>query len=289
MYKEIMVPLDGSKLSEGVLPYVRCLAQALNTPVQLLHVNDPETVAGISHPNRGEDYLRDLQRAVLKSLSVSCSVEIGKPAEVIIDMAAQDRNTLIAMATHGRSGMQRWVLGSVAHKVLQATVNPLLLVRPLEKPPFDSVQLKTLVVPLDGSHLAERVLPHALAICTALKSELILTRVCSIPIGVQVAPEAAYVPNLNQLGETIRAEARTYLEAKVEQLRAGGMDRVSYILMEGDSAAEIIDLARKTSDNLLAMCTHGRTGLSRWVIGSVTERVVRHCGDPVLVVRAMPA
>jgi nucleotide-binding universal stress UspA family protein len=287
MYKQILVPLDGSKLAESVLPYVRCLAQALKAPVQLLHVNDPETVAGIAHPNRGEDYLRSVQSSVLKSLSVSSSVESGKAAEVIIDTAARDQSTLIAMATHGRSGIQRWLLGSVGHKVLHATANPLLLVRPQEQPSSDSVQLKTLVVPLDGSHLAEKVLPHALALARALKSELILTRVCSIPIGVQVVPEAAYVPNLNQLGESIREEAKLYLEAKVEQLRAEGMDGVSYVLMEGDSAAEIIDLARKTRDNLLAMCTHGRTGLNRWAIGSVTERVVRHCGDPVLVVRAL--
>jgi len=287
MYHQILVPLDGSKLAESVLPYVRCLARALNAPVQLLHVNDPETVAGIANPNRGVDYLRNVQSSVLNSLSVSSSVETGKPAEVIIDMAARDRNTLIAMATHGRSGVQRWLLGSVGHKVLHATANPLLLVRPGEQPPSDSVQLKTLVVPLDGSHLAERVLPHALALARALKSELILTRVFSLPVGVQVAPEAAYVPNLSQLRENIREEASAYLKAKVEQLRAEGVDGVSCVLMEGDSASEIIDLARKTPDNLLAMCTHGRTGLSRWAIGSVTERVVRHCGDPVLIVRAL--
>jgi nucleotide-binding universal stress UspA family protein len=287
MYQQILVPLDGSKLSESVLPYVRCLARALNVPVRLLHVNDPETVAGIANPSRGEDYLRKIQNSVLKLLAVSSSVETGKAAEVIVDMAARDRSTLIAMATHGRSGVQRWLLGSVGHKVLHATANPLLLVRPGEPPPPDSVQLKTLVVPLDGSHLAERVLPHAVALARALKSELILTRVFSIPVGVQVAPEAAYVPNLSQLRENIREEARVYLEAKVERLRAEGVDGVSCVLMEGDSAAEIIDLARKTPDNLLAMCTHGRTGLSRWAIGSVTERVVRHCGDPVLVVRAL--
>jgi nucleotide-binding universal stress UspA family protein len=286
MYNEILVPLDGSKLAEGVLPYARCFAEAFSVPVKLLHINDPEVVAAYSHPMQGEDYLKDLARSALAGLSVNVSVEIGKPAEVIADIGAGRRDALIAMATHGRSGIRRWLLGSVAEKVLHATVNPLLVVRPEEKPPSGPVRLKTVLVPLDGSHLAEKVLPHARAIAAALKAELVLTRVFSAPIAAQVVSEGVRAPDFNQVKEALRKEARTYLEEKVEALRAGDGADVSHILMEGDSAAEIIDLARKTPDNLLAMCTHGRTGVSRWVIGSVTERVVRHSGDPVLVIRA---
>jgi nucleotide-binding universal stress UspA family protein len=235
---------------------------------------------------QGEDYLKDLARSALAGLSVNLSVEIGKPAEVIVDIGAGQREALIAMATHGRSGIRRWLLGSVAEKVLHATVNPLLVVRPEEKAPSGPVRLKTVLVPLDGSHLAEKVLPHARAIATALKSELVLTRVFAAPIAAQVVSEGVRAPDFNQVKEALRNEARSYLEEKAEALRAGDGADVSHILMEGDSAAEIIDLARKTPNDLLAMCTHGRTGVSRWVIGSVTERVVRHSGDPVLVIRA---
>jgi nucleotide-binding universal stress UspA family protein len=84
----------------------------------------------------------------------------------------------------------------------------------------------------------------------------------------------------------VKEEAGAYLEAKVDELRQNGVEKVSSILLLGSGADEIIDLARTTPDNLIAMCTHGRSGVKRWALGSVTEKVVRHSGDPVLVVRA---
>jgi nucleotide-binding universal stress UspA family protein len=95
-----------------------------------------------------------------------------------------------------------------------------------------------------------------------------------------------YIPNNDALLNLVREEAGTYLEAKVNELHQNGVEKVSSILMVGSGADEIIDLARGTPDNLIAMCTHGRSGVNRWVLGSVTEKVVRHSGDPVLVVRA---
>jgi nucleotide-binding universal stress UspA family protein len=89
----------------------------------------------------------------------------------------------------------------------------------------------------------------------------------------------------HRLRERIREEVATYLDGKVQQLQADGVRRVSSIAIEGDAAGEIIDLARKTPNNLIAMSTHGRSGIQRWVLGSVAEKVIQHSGDPVLVVR----
>jgi len=94
------------------------------------------------------------------------------------------------------------------------------------------------------------------------------------------------VPNFDRLSADMKAEAENYLVEKVKQLRWEGLDKVTYLVPPGDAAEEIISLARQSPDNLVAMCTHGRSGVGRWVLGSVTDRVVRHCGDPVLVVRA---
>jgi nucleotide-binding universal stress UspA family protein len=219
-------------------------------------------------------------------------VEQGNPAGIIVDLAGVQSRTLIAMATHGYSGAQRWLLGSVAEKVLHAMTTPLLLVRPAARETGGEARLNTVLVPLDGSGLAEKVLPTVTEMATRLRLEVVLVRVV---IHVYVgAPDAVLpvlgvnIPNQNELWVQASSEASKYLAGKVEQLRVAGLSDVSSVLIDGSAegaAAEIIDLARKTKDNLVAMSTHGRSGVERWVTGSVAERVVRHSSDPVLLIR----
>ena len=304
MYRKIMVPLDGSQLSEGILPYVRSFAEALKVPVELLHVIDPEIITTFSDPDKGRyvdvveadmqqhgiHYLEQVARKQLPRqpsgvFTVSRTVAIGKPAEIIVDRGSAESGILIAMATHGRSGVQRWLLGSVADKVLRAATNHLLLVRTTggAQPP-EAAPLKAVLVPLDGSMVAERVLPSVATLAKKMNLEIVLLRVCSLPV---LAYEMeGYGPGFAELEGQIREEARGYLEEKVQQLKAEGLERTSYVVLQGDGAAEIIALARKTPENLIAMCTHGSSGLGRWVLGSVTDRVVRNSGDPVLVISA---
>jgi len=141
-------------------------------------------------------------------------------------------------------------------------------------------------VPLDGSKLAETVLPRAIELAKKLSLEIVLTRAYQIPLSAYAGADAAYIPNNDELLTLVREEAGAYLEAKVNELKQNGIEKVSSILLVGPGADEIIDLARTTPDNLIAMCTNGRSGVKRWALGSVTEKVVRHSGDPVLVVRA---
>ena len=299
IYSKLLVTLDGSQLSEGILPYARSLAKTLSVPVELLQVIDPDVISALSDPrvgryvyvveaemkSTGRDYLKSVAGSFLDSGTTNYSAEIGNPAEVIADRAAAHSGTLIAMATHGRSGAQRWFLGSVANKVLHAATNPLLLVRATDKSETSTeAPLKTVLVPLDGSPLAELVLPHVAEVAKSMKLEVVLLRVYSVP--VQLYAGEGYAPDYPQLLESIRRETKNYLEGKVQQLEAEGLDKISYVMLEGDAASEIIDIAQKTPDNLVAMCTRGRSGVGRWVLGSVTDRVVRHCGDPVLVIRS---
>lgn len=284
MYDSILVPLDGSKLSEGILPYVRSLSKALDIPVELLHVNDPETLTAFSPPLQGADYLKGVADSFHHSAGVRFAVDIGKPAEMIVDLAAASPGTLIAMATHGRSGVKRWVLGSVTEKVLHAAANPLLLVRGTEEQGFEAdVMLKRVFVPLDGSELAERVLHHVIGLAKRMNLSVILVRTYALPLDVY---GQGYMVNANTFLDDIRNEAKSYLEKKVEELKSGGLARVSSLLVEGNAAVEILQLAEGAPGSLLTMCTHGRSGIGRWVLGSVTERVVRHSREPVLVIRA---
>ncbi|MDH3444670.1 MAG: universal stress protein [Deltaproteobacteria bacterium] len=299
MYSKILVPLDGSKTAELVLPHARALARKFNLPIELLCVIDiAEVAAHLSAVNAR--YMDAMVEAELKNcrsyldgivksldnLPTACAVEKGRADEVIFQKAAADTRTLIAMATHGRSGLNRWLLGSVAEKVLRATENPLFLVRVNEATAFGDVQsLKSILVPLDGSELAESALPHAAEIAKKLNLEIILLRTFELPVSAFYGTEE-YFPKYEELRARTREEAGTYIDGKVAGLKARGLQRVSGTVVEGEAGEKIIEIARGHADTMVAMCTHGRSGVRRWMLGSVTEKVVRHCGDPVLVISA---
>lgn len=182
------------------------------------------------------------------------------------------------MATHGRSGLSRWLLGSTVDKVLRAASNPLFLVPPGEEVSTDrSAMLDSVTVPLDGSELAESILPSVIKLATAIKLKVRLMR-------------GYYVTNIlfrDELRDLPRSknEALRYLDAKVQQLKNEGLVHVVSFVLKGQPAEAIIEAARGTSKGLIAMCTHGRSGVSGWLLGSVTEKVVRLSGSPVLVIR----
>ncbi len=229
------------------------------------------------------NYLKGVATSFPDSRSVGCTVEIGIPAEVIVHKASSQPDILIAMSTRGCSGIQRWLIGSVADKVLHSTTGPLLFVKgkTTAKTRGDAI-LRKILVPLDGSPLAEKALPYVVQLATKMMMEVVLVRAPAAPRAAFVAEESD--PAFQQIAKEIVAKAQTYLEARVKELQAKGL-KVSSLLLEGEAAGEIIDLARKTPDNLIAIYTHGWSGIGRWVLGNVTERVVRHSGDPVLIIR----
>jgi nucleotide-binding universal stress UspA family protein len=204
---------------------------------------------------------------------------------VIIETAAQNKGTLVAMATHGRTGMSRWLLGSVAEKVLRGSMNPLLLVRAGEGGRGDgSVKFKTIIVPLDTSPLAETVLRGVTDLAKVLQLKVILAHAYAAPLSAYYGAEDYYSPDYRSVAAQLKDEARKYLDGKVEELKGRGLAKVSSVLLEGSAAEEIIAFTRSEPNSLLAICTHGYSGVKRFALGSVTEKVVRHCGDPVLVV-----
>jgi nucleotide-binding universal stress UspA family protein len=286
MYNKILVPLDGSPLAEQILPYVRLLAVTDNIPVELLWVNDVEIAQ--SPPRLGKEYLRQATAKYMAAVKRIDSIEAdGKPTEEIVRRAEAEPSCLIAMATHGMSGMRRWLIGSVASKVAQLAHNPLLLVRPTENAdPAMTIELKTTFVPLDGSGLAEKALPHAVALAKRLKLAVQLLRVYALPSDVYIVADGVIAQGAVQFREATHKEAERYLEGKVESLRAEGLDHVIGTAMEGDAASEIIDLAAKTANSLIVMSTHGRSGIGRWLLGSVADKAIQHSRAPVLLIRA---
>jgi nucleotide-binding universal stress UspA family protein len=301
MYARILVPVDGSKTAEKVLPFARFLARRLKLPVELLEVIDVAEIGRRIPPDKAQyvstalenvarnsaQYLNKIAGTFPEAL-VSCTVDKGTAAEVIVDKAAAEKNSLINMATHGHSGINRWLLGSVAEKVLRAATNPLLLIRATEEAKTEGEAiLRCAIVPLDGSELAESVLPTVAELAKSLQLDVVLFRAYVLPhSALAVDPEGLYLASDEELIATMRDEVVAYLDKKAQAMKESGIERVSTIAEYGLAADEIISLARKTPDNLIAMCTHGRSGVKRWVLGSVTETVVRHSGDPVLVIRS---
>jgi nucleotide-binding universal stress UspA family protein len=300
MFAKMLIPLDGSRTAEKVLPYARAMGGVLKIPVELLAVVDIGDMATHMTASKArflDTMVQDAERSSVEYLkgvaakatgvNIKCNVEKGRPEEVIIEKAAADKNTLIAMATHGRSGLNRWMLGSVAEKVLRGCENPLLLVRASEEiNPEEKIQIKSVIVPLDGSELAECALPPVVALAKAMNLEVVLFRAYSIPYSVYSGTDGYSAIDFEELLAGVKDEAVEYLEKKTVELKKDGVAKVSYVAKEGFSADEIIALGRATADNLIAMCSHGRSGVKRWVLGSVTETVVRHSGEPILVVRA---
>jgi nucleotide-binding universal stress UspA family protein len=153
-----------------------------------------------------------------------------------------------------------------------------------ERKTGEAASLKRIMVPLDGSTLAELVLPEAEELARKMDLEMVLVRAYAVPTPLYTAETYTY--NIQELWDQISKEAEDYLAEKVRQLQAQGVKTVSAMPVAGVAAEKIIDLAREKTASLVAMCTHGRTGVGRWVMGSVTERVVRHSDNPVLVIRA---
>jgi len=301
MFSKIVVPLDGSPLAEVAVPYARALAQNGNLPVELLSVIDLAEVARHIATERGlfldtlddfethrrDEYLSSLAKS-FTGLPVSWLIERGEAAGLIVERAAADKAALVCMATHGRSGLQRWLLGSVAEKVLRATENPLLLVRASDPLPVVASQpFDHIIVPVDGSRAAEHLLPVVADLARGTDIEVILFRAYNVPYGSFYEGGGSYAVDLPRLKASMETEVQQYLEECREILARTGLAKVSYASNEGLAADAIIDFARNKPGSLIAMCSHGRSGVQRWVLGSVTETVVRHAHNPVLILRAV--
>jgi nucleotide-binding universal stress UspA family protein len=300
----MLVPLDGSKTAESALPYARALAERLDADVELLVVVDLGGISGsvsadevaklndVQASRKPDEYLTKVAKTFPQARA-RFRVERGTAASIIIDEAAADKDTLIIMASHGRSGIHRWLLGSVAEKVLRGTSNPLLLIRASEKAPAEGqATLRSIVVPLDGSKLGELALAPALELARSLGTEVVLVRAYEFPATAYYRADdfpsgaAAFIPSYAELVEEMSREAREYLDVKVKEISAREPVRVRAEIIEGPAAERIIDLARNAAGSLIAMSTHGRSGLKRWILGSVTEKVARHAESPVLIIRA---
>jgi nucleotide-binding universal stress UspA family protein len=285
MLKTLLVPLDGSVTSELALPFAEGVARAAHAKLILLRAV-PHQGPGVfrtdplseSLATNAENELRDAaNRLAAGGLEVEQRIRPGDAGPVIMRAAEELHADLIVMSTHGRGGLGRAMYGSVADEVLRTTSVPVLFVPPraqYRNPP------RNIVVPLDGSPLAEAALEPAIDLAQAFRGKLVLVRVAAPPTYWVLRGESTErTPDPNSEAE----RAREYLDAVAERY-ATKETALSGFVTDGAAAEVVLEAAREHRAGAIAMATHGRTGLARVVMGSVAQQVLHSSDVPVLLV-----
>lgn len=287
MYERVLVPLDGSETAEVVLPYVRELARKLGAKLDIISVFSESEC---SSEHLFKTYL-DKITAVLESSGISTSPVLfygSDAAEVILSYVNKNKTNLIAMATRGRSGISRWVIGSVAEKVLRGTPIPILLIstKVSEIIPPEKARFKRILVPLDGSDLGAKALPWVEELAKKTDAKLFLLHV-SLPAYKFTGVRELGLGYPEQLAEAVRVAAKDYINGVATDLDKKKI-AVQYEIVYGTPAEAILAYAKGNNIDLIAMSTHGRTGVSRWVFGSVADKLLHAIEPPILMVRSLP-
>ncbi len=295
MLQTILVPLDGSRLAEQALPYAMRLARSSGGRLVLVQatLTEPlpgqaELVARAAATRRAEielDVLVDRLRG--EGLTAEARVYYENAATAILDAAAQEDADVIVMSTHGRSGLGRWIYGSVADRVLRTAPIPVLLVPAACAGNWPTDRRLRVLVPLDGSPLAEEALGPAGELAQALGAELLLLQVLEYPLPL-AGDSAGYVPFWDQDADL--AAARRYLDEVAGALRAEGRTVAVLAVAAppssvGQAVTTIATVSRDEQAAAIVMATHGRGGLARLAMGSVGTGVLQHATVPVLLVR----
>ena len=298
MFKRILVALDGSVTAESILPAVTSLAQLFGSWVTLCsiisHEKSPFLLTNSSFLETIELeskqaltlYLHKIQsRLESKGIKIDIVIKTGNPSHEIIQLAENTGYDLLAFATRGRSGITRWILGSVADHIIGSVTTPILLISPKADKEYsldDPHKINSIIAPLDGSRLAESILPIAESISIKSNTKIDLLQVVPTIIQVYLGIEPQAYPM--DVLENLEDRAYEYLSTIESSLKNRGVTARSK-LVEGDVSSSIIDYCSKLDHSLITMTTRGYTGFSRWVLGSVADKIIRDIGEPVLLVK----
>jgi len=313
MFQRILVPLDGSLRAEQALPVAARIARASGSTVFLVQVVSPviDYSGGMapvplmsgqvieSQMAAATEYLNAIAASeALAGIETRTEVSCGQPALFLLGAVQSYGIDLAVLCSHGRTGFSRWVLGSVAYALVHQSTVPVLVLRQDEAlAHVERPRPLCALVPLDGSALSEAALSPAAHLVAALAAStegvLHLTQV------VKIAATTVKEGVVSEVNEEAIQRASTYLAAVAERLREsvkGFTLRLTYSVEPGKDVAEaLVNLAEQRGGkkepegtdacDFIAMSTHGRGGLERWVMGSVTERVLTTTKLPMLIVR----
>lgn len=299
MFDKVLVPLDGSELAEGSLDPALAIIHRPGGKVILLNVPvyRPVMVPGTAGyglvlpeqtfdlQNRDEIgiYLEEVRQARQgPDFSITIEVLEGDVAGNIVDLALEKGVDLIVMTTHGYSGFTRWMLGSITERVLRNAPCPVLVVRCADA-------LKHVVITLDGSRLAEQALEPGLEVARQLGGRVTLLRVddggglSTVDKGML---DIAHHGLSQQIDPETGGDAVHYLENVAGRYRTPSLE-IDTAVVTGSPAQGILEYVEANQVDLIVMATHGRTGIRRWVYGSVTEKCLHNTACAMLIVRPL--
>jgi len=285
MFAEITVALDGSNQAESVLPYVIAIGTAFGSKVTL--VTAIET-GSVDSTDAMTDYLHRTAEKLKRTsggcaaLTISTELLSGKPSEAVLKFASENKADLLIIAGHGASGGSSPLLGNIATKILSASNRPVLLIKSDEVKQKPDELIKRILVPLDGSNMSEASLKIIEPMAFGLKAEIVL---------FQAVEPVRYIPGFETMvpnvvlpsDDEVKNTAARYLR-EIEKPLAQRSIKTSSAVVAAAPADAIIDYADSGAIDMIAMTTHGYSGIKRWVFGSTTEKILQAANKPVLLI-----
>ena len=303
MYRSILVPLDGSMFGEHALPLALAITRQSGAHLRIARVHVPlispiDDLGGVVERASREEAKAYLG-AVVKRLKDRAAVSIESALldvpiiDAICNHATTTKSDLIIMTTHGRGALVRAWLGSVAHELIRSAPVPLLLVRSQEsKPNLDKhTDFRRILIPLDGSSLAEQVIEGAIVLGGLTQAEYMLVRVVEpMIVGNGQIDEAFLGPanhemihRLQIVHDEAKEIATKYLDTVAERFRSRDLRVETQVLVHEQPAIAVLDAVKKVHADMIAVSTHGRRGLARLFLGSVADKLLRGADVPVLI------
>lgn len=296
MYRQILVPLDGSRFAESALPFALTVSRHTKASIHLVTVQEPvPSFAYDEWETAAEEWSTEYLGNVLERIEALAGGEVttallsGHVVEVLEKEAEERGVDLVVMATHGRGMLSRAWLGSVADAFVHHTDRPVLLVRPDEDQQVElsdgGPEVSRILVPLDGSELSEQALEDAVAFGSLFGASYHLTRVVPYPMEFS----SPYLPHTMQMNQQFINEAKesaeAYLDQHAERLRKRGHRVDSGVVVVAQPGHGILSESVEVEADFIAMATHGRTGLTRAILGSTADKVLRGTHLPLLLHR----
>lgn len=299
MFRNILVPLDGSTLAECVLPHALSLSTALNAHVIFLHVLERPRDTGSLQPvdplkwvlkkHEAEGYLKRLAIRFKESgLDVDYVLQEGPPAEVIINQSNLADVDLIILSTHGSSGLSGWNVSSVVQKIILRANKSMILIRAYQ--PSDEAALKMnyhrIFVGLDASARAELVLPVAVRLAQHYKSSLTLGTVVQKPDLVSRLPASdADTEMIERVTERNQKAATHYLEQVQAQLASTGIEVNTRLEVSTNTLSTLHIMVEEEKADLVMLVAHGRSADGRWPYGSVTTSFIAYGSTSLFIMQ----
>lgn len=303
LINHILVPLDGSRLAECVLPHVIAIAPVINARVTLVHVMQPlqdgrgssavDPVEWHLNKQNSEKYLEQVVSRLNESgvLGVEHMILEGNPANSVIDFARNNNVDLIVLSTHGQSGLSGWNVSSVVQKILLRSYKSILLVRAYlpSSTEMTKVRYKRLFIGMDCSPRSEFVLPFAISLAQFHQSHLILESVIEKPQSInRFPPSDQDTELLNKFVERNSQAASHYLKQLIAQFSMKELKITSHV-STGDNAMSVLhDMAEESKADLVLLAAHGYTGERRWPYGSVTTSFIAYGNTSLMIMQDLP-